>query len=611
MRLGLRDLLDLRLWLAFDIDDSGRILAGHDESGSVQLVELAPGGTATRLTALPGACAGRYLPGSRTVVVEHDQDGNERHQLSLLSLDHLPEAPVGLEGLTPLVRDQRFFHNLIDVSPGRVVYTTNRRNSVDFDVVVRDLATGAEAVLYDQGGATYEVAVAPAGDRAVLGRLTDQPMSQQLLLVDATGGTVRPLTGACERAQHRLPYWLLGAESLVVTTDRDREYTAIARLTLATGEWKELVATEASDVTGWLSPDTRLLLVVTNDDGASRAAIHDAATGRLLRALALTGDGWIGGPGLPDPVWSPDSRFIALSYSAASSPGRILRVDVESGTVTAVMEGAGLPAGTRLAEPTVHRVPTPDGELIPCYVYRSSDPLDPALASSAVLYIHGGPESQSVRGFNPVVQGLAAAGYTVLQPNVRGSTGYGKRWYSADDGPRRLDSVADLAALHAWLPTLGVDPNRVALWGGSYGGYMVLAGVAFQPDLWAVGVDIVGIASLVTFLANTSAYRRAQRESEYGSLEHDRAFLESASPLTRVDAIRAPLFVIHGANDPRVPLAEAEQLTAALRLNQIECELLVYADEGHGLAKRANRLDAYPKAAAFLARYLAPAAGTT
>jgi dipeptidyl aminopeptidase/acylaminoacyl peptidase len=195
----------------------------------------------------------------------------------------------------------------------------------------------------------------------------------------------------------------------------------------------------------------------------------------------------------------------------------------------------------------------------------------------------------------------------VLVPNVRGSTGYGKSWYSADDGHRRLDSVADLAAIHAYLPKLGLDPSRAALWGGSYGGYMVLAGLAFQPDLWAAGVDIVGIASLVTFLENTSAYRRAYREREYGTLARDREFLASVSPLTRIDDIVAPLFIIHGANDPRVPLSEAEQIHAAMISRGLECELRVYPDEGHGLAKRANRLDAVPAALAFLARHLAQA----
>jgi dipeptidyl aminopeptidase/acylaminoacyl peptidase len=222
-----------------------------------------------------------------------------------------------------------------------------------------------------------------------------------------------------------------------------------------------------------------------------------------------------------------------------------------------------------------------------------------------VLHIHGGPEGEAQQLFSAIIQALALSGVDVLVPNVRGSAGYGKRWYSLDDVELRLDSVADLAAIHAWLPEAGLDPTRSVLWGGSYGGYMVLAGVTMQPDLWAGGVDIVGISSLITFLENTSGYRRAYREREYGWLDKDREFLAKASPITHLDDLRAPLFVIHGANDPRVPLSEAEQIKAALDERGIECELKVYADEGHGLAKRANRMDAYPAAFDFLDRILA------
>jgi dipeptidyl aminopeptidase/acylaminoacyl peptidase len=224
-----------------------------------------------------------------------------------------------------------------------------------------------------------------------------------------------------------------------------------------------------------------------------------------------------------------------------------------------------------------------------------------------VVNVHGGPEGQSRQLFSPVINALVLSGHTVIAPNVRGSIGYGKRWYSMDDVRLRLDSVADLAAIHAYLPKLGLDARRAALWGGSYGGYMTLAGLAFQPELWAAGVDIVGMSSLVTFLENTSPYRRAVREREYGSLEHDRDFLWEASPLRRIDDIRAPLFVIHGANDPRVPVTEAEQLHAALDAKGIPCELRIYPDEGHGLAKTANKIDGYPAAIAFLGRHLAPA----
>ena len=148
--------------------------------------------------------------------------------------------------------------------------------------------------------------------------------------------------------------------------------------------------------------------------------------------------------------------------------------------------------------------------------------------------------------------------------------------------------------MHGFLAGAGLDDQRAALFGGSYGGYMVLAGLAFQPELWAAGVDLVGISDLATFLENTSDYRRAHREREYGSLEHDREFLARASPLRHAGAIRAPLFVVHGRNDPRVPVSEAEQLVTTVRQHGVRCELVIYEDEGHGLARLQNRLDAYP-----------------
>ena len=604
MALGMSELLNLPVWRAFDIDEAGRILAGYDESGSLQLVELGLDDTATALTALPGPCSGRYLPGERAVIVKHDQGGNERSQLSLLRLDPLPEQPVGLDGLAPLVHDARYIHTLIDLDSERLVYATNRRNGVDFDVVLRSIADGTETVAYDAGGNVEAVAVAPGRADGVVALVGARPVSEQLLAFGGAGGEVRELTGAGEHAHHGDPQWRPDGRTLIVNSNRGREFVAVLEFDPESGEWTELVADPAHDVHGFLSPDGRTLLVAKNIDGGIRLSLHDAATGERLRDVELPEDGWAALYPFDPPRWSPDSSLVVLSFTSPVLPGDVLRLDAASGVITTVASSTGPLEGESLVRPVSHLVPTPDGERIPCFVYQGSEPQDPALVGSAVLNIHGGPEGQACRLFNPVVQALVAAGHTVLVPNVRGSDGYGKRWVSLDDVRLRLDSVADLAALHAYLPKLGVDQSRAALYGGSYGGYMVLAGVAFQPELWAAGVDIVGMSSLVTFLENTSPYRRASREREYGSLETDRDFLEQASPLSRIDDIRAPLFVIHGANDPRVPLSEAEQLTAALAANGVESELLVYGDEGHGLARRANRLDAFPKAAAFLARHL-------
>ncbi|SHE70576.1 S9 family peptidase [Streptoalloteichus hindustanus] len=607
MGLGIEHLVELRTWRAFDVDEHGRVLAGWDETGSTQLVELSPEGEVTPLTALPGACRGRYLPGERVVVVQHDDGGNERGQLSLLRLDPAPPLPAGLADLEPLVRDPRHVHRLLDVLPGRVAYATNRRNGTDFDVLIRNLFSGEEEPVYDRGGYVDEVAIAPDSHYLAVTVPGAPALSDRLLLVDTIpeieDEQVLPVTEADEHARHDHLFWLPGDRGLVVTTDRGRDLLGVARYELADESWSWLVTSDQHELTGWLSPDGRLLLVETNDDGVARLSLHDADTGAKRHDVRLPGAGWVSFP-LPEPIWSPDSRYVALTYSSPVTPGDVLLLDAHTGQVRTLTDSAAQLGGEPLVEPTAHRVPTPDGESVPCAVYAPVGTGDGALAGSAVVLVHGGPEGQSVRVFNPVIQGLVARGHTVVVPNVRGSVGYGKRWYSADDVRKRLDSVADLAAVHDWLPSIGVDPARAALWGGSYGGYMVLAGLAFQPERWAAGVDIVGISSLVTFLRNTADYRRAHREREYGSLQHDHDFLVDASPITHVDRMRAPLFVIHGANDPRVPLSEAEQITSALRDKGVECELRVYADEGHGLAKRANRLDAYPRALDFLARYL-------
>jgi dipeptidyl aminopeptidase/acylaminoacyl peptidase len=592
--VDIRTLLELRTWTAFDVDDDGRVLAGYDGAGSMQLVELAPDGTRTALTALPGPCSGRYLPGERAVVVQHDDGGNERAQLSLLRLDPLPLEPVELDGLEPLVHDERYLHTLLDVRSGVVVYATNRRNEVDFDVVVRHLADGSESVRYDAGGYVGDVTLGADGERAVVTLLSLEPASHQVRLAEPTG--LRDVTAANDHAMHQ------GARlqpdgSLVLASNHDREFLAVARID-ADGAWRWLVEADDHDVTVSAAPDGRTLLVTHHVDGGCRLAVHDA-DGAHRYDVALPAYGVTG------VRWSTGGRYVAIALVAPTLPGEVLRLDVGSGEVRTLASAADeMPVGVREAcvEPTSHRVPARDGEQIPCFVYAPRD-RDPD--GSVVINVHGGPEAQAQRVFNPVVQALVAAGHVVLVPNVRGSTGYGKRWYSLDDVKLRLESVADLADLRAWVPKVGGDPTRVALYGGSYGGYMVLAGLAMQPDLWAAGVDVVGISSLVTFLENTSEYRRAVREREYGRLDTDREFLVEASPLTHLDDLRTPLFVIHGANDPRVPLSESEQIKAALDAKGVPCELVVFADEGHGLAKRANRLDAYPAAFAFLAEHLA------
>jgi dipeptidyl aminopeptidase/acylaminoacyl peptidase len=584
-------LLDLRFWVALDLDGDGRVLAGHDDLGSMQLVEIATDGTVTPLTDLPSACSGRYVPGRRQVVVEHDEGGDENYQLSVLDLAELPATPVGPAGLTPLVRDPAHLHVLLDVTRDDVVYCTNRRNGVDMDVVLRSLDSGEERVAYDGGGYVVQTSVSHDTASVAVTTLSLRPSSTTVAV--ASSGRTQTLTDPDELADHDVAGWTADDAALVMASDHERDHHALVALDRDRGTWSTLVEADDHDLRAWLSPDGRSMVVGHHVDGLDTLAVHEVGGAHRVDVAAP--------PVVPETlVWAPDSSAFAITAKTPTDPGSILRADALTGAVTTVVDGRDtVPAELRerLVSPTVHRIPAPDGEQIPCFRYAGT-------TGASVVHVHGGPEGEATRLFSPVLQALALSGFDVLVPNVRGSSGYGKRWVSLDDVELRLDSVADLGAVHDWLPTIGLDPERSSLWGGSYGGYMVLAGVSMQPRRWAAGVDIVGMSSLVTFLENTSDYRRAIREREYGTLAHDREFLEKASPITYLDDIVAPLFVIHGANDPRVPLSEAQQIKAALDGKGIPCQLRVYADEGHGLSKRANRLDAYPAAIAFLQSHL-------
>ena len=620
--MSLVELLRSRSARALDEDAVGNVLVASNLTGTYQLYEHA-GGSLRRLTDFDEPVSGRYLPaaGRRRGVLSMDAGGNERHQLYLFDLDDPPGSD--LSRLEPLTDAPEFVHKLIGVRPdGRTIgYVSNRRNGVDFDVWTRDLGSGEDRCVYAGGGWCQEASgFSPDGRWLTVTRPGARPLDTDLLLVDVHTGERRIILEHPEETALVGPLAWCADGSIFVCSNVGRDLCAVFHYDLESGS-SRTVLDRPYDLECHGSADGRTLLVVGNDGGECRAEVfavgadHDLGEGRHV---PLPGAGVISFSLLtPAPLLTRQGERVTYTFSSPQVPGDVWSWDVVTGDLARLTQSPG-PAGVsavQIVAPTRHEVPSFDGERVPVFVYRPAPAMDAAEpdappATPVVLVIHGGPEGQSVLAFNPVVQGLADAGFAVVVPNVRGSVGYGKRYAALDDTTRRLDSVADLAAIHDWLPSQGLDPSRAALWGGSYGGYKVLAGCAFQPERWAAGVDIVGISDLVTFLENTSAYRRSHREREYGSLSSDRAFLAHASPLRHADDMRAPLFVIHGANDPRVPLSEAEQLVASLTARGVACELVVYADEGHGLARLANQLDAYPRALEFLRRVgLGAAAG--
>jgi dipeptidyl aminopeptidase/acylaminoacyl peptidase len=585
-------LLRTRRTLLADVDPHERLLVRSDVSGTVQLQELDDGAART-LTALPEPVAfARYVPGRRQALLAVDAGGNERHQLYLLDLDRSAPA-ADLSEMRALTSDPRFAHQPAGVSPdGRfVAYTSNRANGVDFDLWLADLQADEHHLLHAAGTWLHPASgFSPDGRYVAVIASGDRPLDEELVLVDtATGAAHRPLPHPDEAALVGAPAWV-SPGVFYASSNVGRDFAAIVRHDLASGETATLPGTgEDCDAEVVAAPDGTVLLVIENRDGAS---VMTRRTSGARSAIELPEPGVTAFHSIAPPVLSAGGERVYFSLTTPRIGGDVFVFD------TAVRRLTGSPAPPdRLVLPTLNHTPSFDGERVPFFAYH---PPGGAAPPPVVVMVHGGPESQSRPIFSAERAALLAAGYGVVVPNVRGSTGYGKRYAALDDTTRRLDSVRDLAAVHAALAGAGFDASRAVLWGGSYGGYMVLAGLAFQPSLWAAGVDIVGISDLVTFLENTSDYRRAHREREYGSLAHDRAFLTEASPLTHADAIRAPLFVIHGRNDPRVPVSEAEQLVANLTARGVPCTLRIYEDEGHGLARLDNQLDAYPAAIAFL-----------
>jgi dipeptidyl aminopeptidase/acylaminoacyl peptidase len=609
--------------------DDGRLLISSDLPGTHQVhrldlddVEVLPqrAEELVPLTAFEEPIGAGYLPvdpeGSdgHRMLLATDRGGNERHQLYTASDE--PSAPFqSPDDLAPLVIDEDHIHRPGGVTrDGRfLAYATNRGDGVAFDTWVRDLVSGEERCVFATGGWTGPGGFSPDGRYLAVTEVTTKAGDNRVFLIDLDkigstddGPIGRDHEAVVELAPHDdsaavgTPSWLPDSSAFFFSTDVGREFTAIARGT-PDGRWEYVVDKDWSSGCGvdWAG---RHLLVTWNDDGISRAELRDPHSLEVTAEVELPGNGVADGY-----RFSRDGRYLAFSFTSPLIPGDAWRFDTDTATLERLTVSPCEVDEATFVDAELIRFPSFDGLEIPAFVFRPARDDTPrdGRPLPVVVMIHGGPEAQYRPAFSPITQYLVAQGFAVVAPNVRGSTGYGRSYQHLDDVEKRLDSVADLAALHDWLGTReDLDMDRAALYGGSYGGYMVLAGLAFQPELWAAGVDIVGISDLVTFLENTSPWRRAFREREYGSLEHDRDVLEAASPINRVEDMRAPLFIVHGANDPRVPLSEAEQIHEVLTEHGIRTELRVYHDEGHGLAKLANRIDCYPRIAAFLKEVL-------
>lgn len=539
------------------------------------------------------------VPGDDRLIFARDVGGNENAQLVLL-------APGSGVEHTLTAGHEQAMHLFGAWSPDgtMIMFAANRRHPARFDLYLQPLGGAARLIWKnDQPGFLHHQIFAPDQQRAVVVR-SASAFQHDLIEIDLTRGTARSLTPGHEAARFTSLGYTADGGALLLTTDVDSDLLYIARLDLATLELETVVAAEWDIELLQCAPDGRLVAYVVNADGISQLHLLDLSTGSTRATPSFS----LEQPAAPGVVaymdarleFSPDSGQLCCSYTSATRTSDLFVWDLATDHLRPLTRSShgGLPLNAFIA-PELIRYPSFDGRQIPAWLYQPAEPS--ATPRPAVVVVHGGPEAQFLPYFNFFIQYLLHSGYAVLAPNVRGSTGYGKAYSHLDDGSLRPNAVTDLAHAAHWLRAQpGIDGQRLAVYGGSYGGYMVLAGMTSYPELWAAGVDLVGPSSFVTFLEHTSEYRRAHREAEYGSLAHDREFLEQTAPINHLDKIAAPLLVLHGANDPRVPLSEAEQLVARLRERGVAVDLIVFADEGHGIVKLKNKLLAYPAIVAFL-----------
>ncbi len=291
---------------------------------------------------------------------------------------------------------------------------------------------------------------------------------------------------------------------------------------------------------------------------------------------------------------SSDGKYLALTFSAPNLPTIIWIRDMEKKNYWKAVDYNSPEIDPKtFVDAKLFRFDSFDGLSVPYFLYIPHTP-EPDNGYPIIIYIHGGPESQIKPNFNPIIQFFLAAGYAVATPNIRGSTGYGREYMDLDNKEKRLDAINDIAYLARVLrETSHINAEKIVLYGGSYGGFAVLSALTEHPDLWAAAIDIVGISNFITFLENTAEWRRALREAEYGSLDDDLELLKRISPINKIDNIKAPLFIIHGDNDERVPISETIQIYEQMKKKNLNVRLIRFDNEGHGITNLDNKITAY------------------
>ncbi|MBZ0204071.1 MAG: S9 family peptidase [Ignavibacteria bacterium] len=588
---------------AYCFDDS-RIYFTMSVTGTTQLWYVnKPGAWPNQVTYFKERVTG-YSPNPKRdlILVEKDEGGSEYDQFFLMNgngndlkmiTDNKPKV---LYGFGRWSDDGSFF-----------TYFSNSRSPYYYDIYIYDVDKMASEMIYSSDHSNFPSAISPDGNSVVIGR-SYTTYDNDLYLLNRKTGESKLLTAHDnfnDPAEFHGASFDYTGKKLYYSTNFKNDFFRICTYDLESGktEYPELSYLNRykdRDLSGlYFSGDRSKMLMTVNDEGYDRLYMYDLAGNREIK--------------IPDQLnsssitaikFSKDNSKLIIGINSYAGPSVLYEWEIASNAVNQITyPSLGSVDPATFVEPELIKYKSFDGLEIPAFLYLPKTGNTKNLP--CIISIHGGPEAQATYGFAAIFQYFLNAGYAIIEPNVRGSSGYGKKFASLDNVKARESSVKDIAKLVEYLKSRGdIDPGRIAVYGGSYGGYMVLACMTLYPELFAAGVDVVGISNFITFMQNTADYRRKNRESEYGSLETDVEFLKSISPVHKVENIRSPLMIIHGRNDPRVPVGEAEQMHKAITDRGGNSELLIYEDEGHGIAKMKNKLDMYPKMVEFLDKYV-------
>lgn len=577
--------------------DEKRVLFSSNESGIFNAYTLPlTGGKAKALTQskTDTTYAVSYFPRDERILFTRDQGGNEANHLFV-------RTPDGKErDLTPGDKLKAMFVSWSGDDSAFYVLT-NERDARFFDLYRYDAKTYARTLVYQNDtGLSFED-VSPDGRWLAFNKVRTTN-DADIHLYDVEKKELKHITPHQGDAFFQVSAFDPGSSALYFLTNEGSEFKRVARYTLATGTVDDVERADWDVMYTYFSRKGGFRVTAINEDGRTAIRVHDVKAGKLLELPQLpAGD-------ITSVSISDSEKRMAFYHNGDRSPSNLFVYDFGTKKVTRLTDARNKQMDPEdLVEAQVVRFKSFDGMEIPNILFKPHQATADTKAP-AIVWVHGGPGGQTRKGYSPVIQYLVNHGYVVLGINNRGSTGYGKSFFAADDQKHGREPLMDCIEARKYLASLPyVDAERIGIAGGSYGGYMTLAALAFHPEAFKAGIDIFGVSNWLRTLQSIPPWWESQREALYkevGDPVKQEQMLRDISPLFHAEKISKPLLVLQGANDPRVIQPESDEIVQAVKKNGVPVEYVIFPDEGHGFTKKKNEVEAYSRMLGFLDAHL-------